>query len=45
MAIYTDHMELFVESSITDQFRDGAWVVVARTGTQLYVCPVAKLER
>ncbi len=43
VAIHDDHMELFIESSKTDQLRDGAWVVVARTGTRL--CPVAITER
>ena len=43
MSIYADHMELFVESRKTDQFRDGAWVAIARTDTKL--CPVAMLER
>ena len=43
VVIYESHMELFVESSKTDQFRDGAWVVIARTGTNL--CPVAMVER
>ena len=36
-------MEIFIESSKTDQLRDGAWVVIARTGSPL--CPVAMLER
>ena len=36
-------MEIFVESSKTDQLRDGAWVVNACTGSKL--CPVAMLER
>ena len=41
---YEEHMEIFIESSKTDQFRDGAaWVVIAQTGTKL--CPVAMLER
>lgn len=43
VAIYTNHLEIFVESSKTDQFRDGAWVVIARTYTEL--CPVAMLSR
>ena len=43
ISIYKDHMEIFVESSKTDQLRDGAWVVIARTGSKL--CPVAMLER
>ena len=36
-------MEIFVESSKTDQLREGAWVVIARTQNKL--CPVAMLER
>ena len=40
---YAEHMEIFVESSKTDQYRDGAWVVIARTNSKL--CPVAMLER
>ena len=36
-------MELFIESSKTDQLRQGARVVVARTNSEL--CPVAMLER
>ena len=36
-------MEIFIESSKTDQFRDSVWVVIARTGTPL--CQVAMLER
>ena len=38
-----DHVEIFVESSKTDQLRNGAWVIIARTGSPL--CPVAMLER
>ena len=40
---YEDHMEIFVESSKTDQLREGAWVVIARSDSKL--CPVAMLER
>ena len=43
VVIYPEHMELFVEASKTDQFRDGAWVVIART--QFKLCPVAMMER
>ena len=32
-------MYIFIETSKTDVYRDGAWVVIAKTGTQL--CPVA----
>ena len=42
VAIYVSHIELFVEFSKTDQFRDGAWLVIAHTGTNL--CPVAMVE-
>ena len=40
--IHKDHMEVFVESSKTDHYRDGAWVVIARTNSKL--CPVAMME-
>ena len=40
---YPDHIEVFVESSKTDQFREGAWVPIARTRSK--ICPVAMLER
>ena len=36
-------MELFIESSKTDRLRQGAWVVIAHTSTNL--CPVAMLLR
>jgi integrase len=37
-----DHAQIFIEKSKTDQTRKGAWVLVARTGTEL--CPVTGLE-
>jgi integrase len=37
-----DHARIFIEKSKTDQTRKGAWVLVARTGTEL--CPVTGLE-
>ena len=40
---YADHMELFIEKSKTDQYRDGAWVVVARVSSPC--CAVAMVER
>ena len=43
IVLHSDHVQIFVESSKTDQLRDGAWVVIARTKTPLY--PVAMLER
>ena len=43
IGIYNDHMEVFVESSKTDQFRDGAWVPIACTHSK--ICLVAMMER
>ena len=43
VSYYDDHMELYIESSKTDQYRDGAWVVIAKTYTEL--CPVQMLRR
>jgi hypothetical protein len=37
------HMELFLERSKTDQYREGAWTLVARIGGPF--CPVALVER
>ena len=37
------YMSLFIESSKTDKYRDGAWILISRTGTVL--CPVLNLER
>ena len=43
IVINLSHMSIFIESSKTDQYRDGAWILIARTGTKL--CPVENLER
>ena len=43
ISFYDKHMEVFIESSKTDQFREGAWVPIARTGSN--ICPVAMVER
>ena len=44
VTFYDDHVELFIETSKTDQYRDGSVVVViARTGSEC--CPVAMLRR
>ena len=43
VAIFDEHMEIYIEASKTDQYRDGARVVIARTRSQ--TCPVAMLER
>jgi hypothetical protein len=36
-------MSVFIESSKTDRYRDGAWVLIAKTGTKL--CPVANVQK
>ena len=43
VVMHKEHFEIFIESSKTDQLRDGAWVVIAHTDSPLY--PVAMLER
>ena len=42
IVIDSSHLSIFIESRKTDQYRDGAWVIIARTGTKL--CPVVNLE-
>ena len=37
------HVKLFLEQSKTDQFREGAWVVIGATGKS--TCPVAMLSK
>ena len=37
------HVSIFIEQSKTDVYRDGSWVVIARTGSD--VCPVKLLEK
>ena len=37
------YMNVFIESSRTDIYRDGACILIAHTGTKL--CPVVNLER
>ena len=39
VVFYDEHVEFFVESSKTDQFREGAWVPIIRTNWD--ICPVA----
>ena len=43
IVINLSHMSIFIESSKIDQYRDGAWILIAMTGTKL--CPVVNLER
>jgi hypothetical protein len=33
--VFKEHLEVFLESSKTDQFRDGAWVPIARTHSDI----------
>lgn len=40
--IFPSYASIFLESSKTDQFRDGAWIVIARS--DLPTCPVKALE-
>ena len=39
---FPSYVSIFLESSKTDQFRDGAWIVMARS--DLPTCPVRALE-
>ena len=41
--IENDMLKLFIQSSKTDQYRDGAWIVVASSGKA--TCPVAMMNR
>ena len=43
IVVCKEHIEIFIESSKTDQLRDCVWVVIARTDSPL--CPVAMLQR
>ncbi|KAK3084851.1 hypothetical protein FSP39_020209 [Pinctada imbricata] len=40
---HSSHMSIFIEKSKTDIYRDGNWLLIARTGTKL--CPVVNLEK
>lgn len=37
------YMAIFIECSKTDKYRDGAWVIIAKTGTNL--CPVENVKK
>ena len=43
VVIECSYLKLFIESSKTDQYRDGAWVVIAASGKAS--CPVALTRR
>lgn len=38
-----NYVGVFMESSKTDKYRDGSWIMIAKTGTML--CPVKNLEK
>lgn len=39
---FETHMSIFIQKSKTDIYRDGAWVIIAKTSTKL--CPVQNLK-
>ncbi|XP_041479963.1 integrase/recombinase xerD homolog isoform X2 [Lytechinus variegatus] len=41
--LFDSHMKVFLEKSKTDQFREGAWVIVSTTGKA--TCPVNMMRR
>ena len=43
IVIENTHMSIFIETSKTDIYRDGAQVLISRTHTDM--CPVIKVER
>ena len=43
LALHDTHFELFIESSKTDQYREGAIVLIVKSGTDL--CPWGNLEK
>ena len=43
ISLFPSYVSIFIESSKTDQFREGGWVTIARTG--LDTCPVSALEK
>ena len=40
--IFKTHIEIFVEHSKTDVYRDGSWILASRTDSRL--CPVCNFE-
>ena len=36
-------MAVFIESSKTDKYRDGSWIIISKTGTCL--CPVTNVKK
>ena len=39
----SSYMAIFIECSKTDKYRDGAWIMIAKTGTEL--CPVENVRK
>ena len=39
----SSYMAIFIECSKTDKYRDGAWIMIAKTGTKL--CPVENVKK
>lgn len=42
ISFQVSYMSIFLETSKTDQYRDGSWVMIAKTGTNL--CPVENMK-
>ena len=43
VSVFPSHARCFIQSSKTDQYREGAWVLVAATGN--VTCPVSMLKK
>lgn len=43
VCLYASHCSIFLESSKTDQLREGSWINIART--KRITCPIAALEK
>jgi hypothetical protein len=43
VSIFPSHVRCFIQSSKTDQYREGAWVLIAATGNS--TCPVFMLRK
>ena len=43
VSIESDMLKLFIQSSKTDRYRDGAWIVLLSSGK--VTCPVAMMKR
>lgn len=43
IVFYDSYMDIFMESSKTDKYRDGAWILIAKTNSKL--CPVENVRK